>query len=95
MSTSIEASSLSSSCRISRSQLQHCCLSKLGVSAKIVRVQDRLDILQRNFRSLPLQPLFSPIMACLGVGRFEDTLNGFVQHGVDLSIGLLGREPFC
>ena len=43
-----------------------------------------------SFRSLPLQ-----IMACLGVGRFENTLNGFVQHGVELSIGLLGREPFC
>ena len=31
---------------------------------------------------------------CLRVGRVEDALNGFIQHGVELRIGLLGREPF-
>src|SRR5262249_30089407 len=34
------------------------------------------------------------IMACLCVGRFKDTLNGSIQHGIELSIGLLGRQPF-
>jgi len=38
-------------------------------------------------------PCDSPIMACLGVGRLEDTLNGCIQPGVELSIGLLGRQP--
>src|SRR5260370_5212760 len=32
--------------------------------------------------------------ALLGVGRVEDTLNGFLQHRVELSNGLLGRQPF-
>jgi hypothetical protein len=31
---------------------------------------------------------------CLRVGRVEDALNGFIQHGVELRIGLLSREPF-
>jgi len=30
------------------------------------------------------------IMACLGLGRFKDTLNRCIQHGVELGIGLLG-----
>src|SRR5215475_5609816 len=30
----------------------------------------------------------------LGVRRVEDTLNGFLQHSVELSIGLLGGQPF-
>src|SRR5215510_13155319 len=34
------------------------------------------------------------IMACLGLGRFKDTLNRCIQHGVELGIGLLGRKPF-
>src|SRR6516165_1362780 len=33
-------------------------------------------------------------MAWLSVGRLEYTLNGFVNDGVELGIGLLGREPF-
>src|SRR6266581_2601463 len=33
-------------------------------------------------------------MACLGVRRLEDTLNGSIQQGVELSIGLLSRQPF-
>src|SRR4029077_14952395 len=36
----------------------------------------------------------SPIMVRLGVGRLKDTLNGSIQHGVELSIRLLGRQPF-
>jgi hypothetical protein len=31
---------------------------------------------------------------CLRVGRVEDALNGFIEHGVELRVGLLGREPF-
>src|SRR5215831_8231788 len=26
-------------------------------------------------------------------GRLKDTLNEFIQHGVELSIGLLGQQP--
>src|SRR5262245_17854804 len=33
-------------------------------------------------------------MACLGVGRLKDTLNRSIQHGVELIVGLLGRQPF-
>ena len=29
----------------------------------------------------------------LGVGRLEDALDGCVQHGVELGIGLLGCQP--
>src|SRR4029077_12863455 len=35
------------------------------------------------------------IIAYLDSGRLIDTLNGLIQHGVELSIGLLRREPFC
>src|SRR4029077_7214944 len=35
------------------------------------------------------------VIAYLDSGRLKDTLNGLIQHGVELSIGLLGREPFC
>ena len=30
----------------------------------------------------------------LSIGRIKDALNEFIQHGVELSIGLLGRQPF-
>src|SRR5215467_5431002 len=30
----------------------------------------------------------------LSVGRFKDTLNRCIQHGVELGSGLLGRKPF-
>ena len=30
----------------------------------------------------------------LRIRRIENTLDVFIQHGVELSIGLLGREPF-
>ncbi len=33
------------------------------------------------------------IMACLGVGRLKDTLNGCIQEDVKFGIGLLGRQP--
>src|SRR5215813_6013111 len=29
----------------------------------------------------------------LSVGRYKDTLNGFIQHSIELSIGLLRRQP--
>ena len=35
----------------------------------------------------------SPVIACSGIGRLKDTLNGRIQHGVVFGIGLLGREP--
>src|SRR5690349_24897711 len=30
----------------------------------------------------------------LSIGRIKDALNEFIQHGIELSIGLLGRQPF-
>src|SRR4029077_9594720 len=36
-----------------------------------------------------------PIVVRLGVRRLKDTLNGLIQRSVEVSIGLLGREPFC
>src|SRR5262245_24582519 len=42
-------------------------------------------------------PSSTPLLGCghrlLGVGRLKDTLNGSIQHGVELGIGLLGRQP--
>ena len=35
----------------------------------------------------------SPVMFCLGSGRLKDALNGFIEQGVILGIGLLGRQP--
>src|SRR5437870_1927965 len=37
-------------------------------------------------------PSDSPIIACLGVGRLKDTLSVCIQQGVELSIGLPGRQ---
>src|SRR5215831_15468898 len=33
-------------------------------------------------------------MAALSVGLVKDTLNEFIQRGVELSLGLLSRQPF-
>jgi hypothetical protein len=33
-------------------------------------------------------------MACSGVGCVIDALNGSIHKGVELNIGLLGRQPF-
>src|SRR5215510_6818226 len=43
-------------------------------------------------------PSSTPLLGCghrlLSVGRFKDTLNRCIQHGVELGSGLLGRKPF-
>jgi hypothetical protein len=48
----------------------------------------------RDHETLPGNPHLGRItvvlMARLGAGRLEDTLNGSFQHSVELSIGLLG-----
>ena len=31
----------------------------------------------------------------LSIRGVENALNGFIEHGVELRVGLLGREPFC
>ena len=35
----------------------------------------------------------APIIAGLGAGRLKDTLHVCIQPGVELRIGLLGRQP--
>src|SRR4030095_12986052 len=49
---------------------------------------------------IPSRIVFLPLLIdvaarSLSVGCLKDTLNGLIQHGVELGIGLLGREPFC
>src|SRR4029077_9250927 len=56
-----------------------------------------LQLSDRSREARPIIRLLSDpsVIAYLDSGRLKDTLNGLIQHGVELSIGLLGREPFC
>src|SRR4029077_14321982 len=62
-----------------------------------IRNSSWLQLSDRSREARPtIQLLSDPsVIAYLDSGRLIDTLNGLIQHGVELGIRLLGREPFC
>src|SRR4029077_18662884 len=61
-----------------------------------IRNSSWLQLSDRSREARPTIRLLSDtsVIAHLDSGRLKDTLNGFVQDGVEFSVGLLRRESF-